>query len=70
LDSVVDPDPIKEKSIGIRIQVKSWILIQILLQHVLQSEKPGAVEALDAEWFSSWSRRGSTMELNRLTVER
>jgi hypothetical protein len=43
----LDPDPLKEKSQGIRIPVKSWILIRILLQHVLQSETPGAGEALN-----------------------
>jgi hypothetical protein len=65
----LDPDPLKEKSQGIRIPVKSWILIRILLQHVLQSEKsreagealnaameahPGAVKAHNrAEWAHS-----------------
>ncbi len=58
LDSVADPDPrhsgkldqnqLKVKSQGIRLQVRSWILIRILLQQVLQSEKPEAVEALNA----------------------
>ncbi len=38
------PDPLKVKSQGIRIQVKSWVLIRI---YVLQSEKPGAVEVLN-----------------------
>ncbi len=54
----LDPDPLKVKSQGIRIQVRSWI--RILLERVLQSEKPGAVEASQCgQGGSSWSRGGS-----------